>query len=680
MNNGPITRLGLLEGTPQQRQQKILAGVFAVVFRQIPQAVLVGIVGGIALVAVFWRTHNQTELMVWFIALLLESLMRLRTARTYTKGVPALAANGPEIVRLTVRWLGMAAIAGALWGTAGYHFYAYAPVVASALAPVTSSLGATAVAPTALASVPEFSVVQLVFIAVLLGVAFGSLTLYASYPPSLYLFLPLTFVPLIWRLLVQGDTAYYGGAGIVTAVLGFTLFFGRNFGRTVADSVKSNIENEILVRQLLAEKVTADEARRAAEAATRSKTQFFAAASHDLRQPLQAIGIYCSLLRKRAQGPLVPLVRNLSSGVETLSKLVEELLEISRLDSGAVQPRVSSTSLAEIFLVLQREFLPLAAAKRLELRVRLTDLVVTTDPVLLSRVLRNLVANAIRYTARGGILLAARRHGSEVNIEVWDTGPGIHQQELNQVFEEFYRGESSKTEVGGTGNAGFGLGLSIVRRICGVLGHALMVRTRPGAGTMFRVEVPYSATRSQVHKLAGDGADAAIQPIPGQRIVLLEDNEAILSSMARLLRSWGADVISATGFTGALVKRLGHDRRIDLIIADQNLGGPIDGSEAVFRIRELVGVPLPVIMLTAVGTLDLLAEFHHQMQVRMNHNPGAASAIARSRVEEPIVLTKPTDAAVLNARILTALGIAPMDPATLARNMDVPDGREERIL
>jgi hypothetical protein len=116
------------------------------------------------------------------------------------------------------------------------------------------------------------------------------------------------------------------------------------------------------------------------------------------------------------------------------------------------------------------------------------------------------------------------------------------------------------------------------------------------------------------------------------------------------------------------------------VIADQNLGGPIDGAEAVFRIRELVGVPVPVIMLTAVGTLDLLSEFQHQMQVRMKHNPGAANAIARSRVEEPIVLTKPADATMLNARILTALGIAPMDPAALTHQANVPEGREERIL
>ena len=647
MTDGPITLLGIVDQTPEQRREKILTGIFDVLFRQVPQAVLVSIFGGVALVAVFWNTHDQNELIFWFIALLLESLLRLRSARAFQMGLEP--AN--QTSRWASRWLWMSATAGALWGTAGYHFYA-----------------------------PELVIQQLVFMAIILGVIFGSLTLYASYGPALFLYLPLVLLPLVIRMIAQHDPANYTGAAIVLAVLAFTLFFGRNFGRTISESVRSTIQNEVLVRQLLAEKRTADEARRAAEAATRSKTQFFAAASHDLRQPLQAIGIYCSLLRKRASGPMVPLVRNLSTGVETLSKLVEELLEISRLDSGAIKPQIAPVALFDLFLVLQREFLPLAAAKRLDLRIRPTHLVVTTDPFLLSRVLRNLVANAIRYTSRGGVLMAARRHGDFINIDVWDTGPGIHQQELNRVFEEFYRGESSKSDVGGAGNKGFGLGLSIVRRICGVLGHALTVRTRPGSGTMFRVTLPRSTVTPPRRTNLQQSAESAIQPIPGHRIVVLEDNEAILNSLTRLLRSWGADVISATGFTGALVKHMGHDRRADLIIADQNLGGPVDGAEAVFRIRELIGVPIPVIMLTAVGPLDVLAEFQQQMQQRMRQNPEAASAIASSRVEEPIVLTKPAEAAVLNARILTALGIAPMDPVALARHQKVPEGREERIL
>jgi len=646
MSDGPITLLGLDHQTPEQRREKILAGIFAVLIRQVPQAVLVSIFGGVALVAVFWNTHDQDELIFWFIALLLESLLRLRSARAFQMGLePATQTN-----RWASRWLWMAATAGILWGTAGYHFYA-----------------------------AQLVIQQLVFLAIILGVIFGSLTLYASYGPALFLYLPLVLLPLVVRMLAQHDPANYTGAAIVLAVLAFTLFFGRNFGRTIAESVRSTIHNEILVRELFAEKRIADAARRAAEAATRSKTQFFAGASHDLRQPLQAIGIYCSLLRKRASGPMVPLVRNLSTGVETLSKLVEELLEISRLDSGAIQPQVGPVALMDLFLVLQREFIPLAAAKRLDLRIRPSPLVVTTDALLLSRVLRNLMANAIRYTPRGRILLAARRRGNTVNIEVWDTGPGIHQQELSLVFDEFYRGESSKVEPAGASNKGFGLGLSIVRRICNVLGHALTVHSRTGSGTMFRVTLPRSNARPPRRSNVQLIAESAIQPIAGHRIVVLEDNEAILNSLAKLLRSWGADVISATGFTGALIKHLGRDRRADLILADQDLNGGVDGAEAVFRIRELIGLPIPVIMLTAVAEEEVLEKFQHQMQQRMRQNPDAASAIATSRVEQPIVLTKPAEAAVLNARILTALGITPMDPAVLARHQKVAEGREERI-
>jgi signal transduction histidine kinase len=666
MNLGPITRLGLRDDDAQVRHIRIMQGVFGVACRQIPQAVLVSLVGGIALVAVFWRVHDQRELISWYIALLCECLLRLRLAHDVVfvdqrHGFSLLGrrqlAPRQRLLRIKVGWLGCTLLSGVLWGIAGFHFYQPGQ------------------------SLDPASLDQLVFIAVMLGVAFGSLTQYAAYPPSLYLFLPMTFLPMIGRMVLLNESSYYVGSSIVLAVIAFTLFFGRNFGRSVAGTIKGNLENEILVQQLLNERDKADEARRAAEAATRSKTQFFAAASHDLRQPLQAIGIYCSLLQKRAQGPLVPLVRNLSTGVETLSKLVEELLEISRLDSGAIQPRVVSSSLGDLFTVLEREFVPVAAAKRLQMRVRATDLWVSTDPVLFSRVIRNLVANAIRYTQAGGVLLSARRRAETVEVAIWDTGPGIGQHELNRIFEEFYRGESSKGDTGSGNQTGFGLGLSIVRRICGVLGHALTVRTQVGSGTVFRVSLPAARMRRiETQERTMDDPDQ-VQSIEGHRIVVLEDNEAILSSIARLLRSWGADVITATSFSGALVKQLGQDRRVDLIIADQNLGTGVDGAEAVFRIREIIGLPVPVILLTAVGTLDILAEFQHQMQLRLRQNPAAADAIARNRVEEPIVLTKPANPSVLNARILTALDIKPLPAAERIKALEnVAEGREERIL
>jgi len=518
---------------------------------------------------------------------------------------------------------------------------------------------------------------QLVLVAVILGVAFGSLTLYATHRPALFFFLPLALLPLVGRMISEQDPAYYTASVVMLAVFGFASFFGRNFGEAMFESVKNNYENEVLVGQLMTEKRVADDARRDAETATRSKTQFFAAASHDLRQPLQAIGIYVSLLKKRVQGPAEPLVNNLSSAVESLSKLVEELLEISRLDSGAIQPRIQQVLLDDMFKALEQEFTPMAANKGLELRVRRCGAAIDSDPLLLLRVLRNLLANAIKYTSRGGVLLAARPRGGVMSIEVWDTGAGIKQQELDRVFEEFYRGESGKGEGGG---GGFGLGLSIVKRICGVLGHPLIVTTRPGSGTVFRVEAQLSSQPTRRAR-APEPTETVLRALTGSTVVVLEDNEEILNSMTRLLRSWGADIISSTSFNASLVKKLSLRPRVDLILADQNLGNStISGVEAAFRIRELVGFPVPVVMLTAVQQLEVLAEFQREMRERLTKNPDQAAAIARSRVEEPVVLQKPTTTVVLNKTIADALGIAqPESGRQRVPTEQVMEGSEERV-
>jgi len=617
---GPITRFGIEIESREQRQEKILAGVIASVYRQVPQSVLGSIVGGVALVAVFWKTHNPNFLLAWFIAMLVESLVRLRMARAFRAA--SIAAD--QVGMWSTRWVALAAVAGVLWGAAGVLFFA-----------------------------PREPLQQLVLVAVILGVAFGSLTLYATYRPALFAFLPAALLPLIARMVAQAEPAYYTAAIVVLAVFGFTMFFGRNFGETMFEAVKNNYENEVLVAQLMNEKRVADEARRAAEEATRSKTKFFAGASHDLRQPLQAIGIYCSLLKKRAQGPLEPLVKNLSTAVDSLSKLVEELLEISRLDAGAIQPRVQQVLIDETFSALEQEFAPLAAGKGLALRVRHAGIAIESDPVLLSRVLRNLLGNALRYTTNGGVLLAARPRGGLISLEVWDTGPGIRKEELDRVFEEFYRGESSRGEAA----SGFGLGLSIVKRICSVLGHPLIVTTRPGTGTVFRIEAPLSASPRRAVRSANELTEASLRSLTGHTLVLVEDNEEILNSMSNLLRSWGAEVVAATGFNAELAAELKARKRVDLILADQNLRDSISGVEAVFRVREIVGFPIPVVMLTAVQGIEVLAEFQRTLQRYLQQSPHLASIIARSRVEEPIVLQKPTNAIVLNNRIAAALGL-----------------------
>ncbi|MGH6611170.1 MAG: sensor histidine kinase, partial [Burkholderiaceae bacterium] len=370
--SGPLTRFGFAEETPEQRHEKILAGVMASVYRQVPQSVLVSIVGAFALVMVLWNSMDQNLLMGWSLLILFESLARIRLSYRFR-----FADRVVETVdSWATRWVIQAVLAGILWGIAGFVFF----------------------------SIKE-PLHQVVLVAVVLSVAFGSLTLYASHRPAFYSFMLLGVVPLIARMAMEQDPTYWTAAIVMTAVFLFTVLYGRDFGNAVFESVKNTYENEVLVEQLVAEKRVAEDARREAENATRSKTQFFAAASHDLRQPLQAIGIYVSLLKKRAVGPLEPLVNNLSTAVETLSKLVEELLEISRLDSGSIQPKIEQVLIDDMFSLLEQEFTPIAASKGLSLRIRRGGVAIDSDPLLLQRVIRNLLANAIRYTQKGGVLL-----------------------------------------------------------------------------------------------------------------------------------------------------------------------------------------------------------------------------------------------------------------------------------
>ncbi len=267
--SGPLTRFGLVVETQEQRKEKILAGVMASVYRQVPQSVLVSIVGAFALMVVFWPSMNQNLLMGWFVLILLESLARVRVAYSFRHAKAVV----DEVQRWAIRWVSLAVVAGALWGGAGFTFFSN-----------------------------DQPLHQVVLVAVVLSVAFGSLTLYASYRPAFYAFMLLALLPLIGRMVWEQDPTYYTASVVMSAVFFFTVFYGRTFGDAVFDSVKNNYENEVLVEQLMNEKRMAEDARRDAENATRSKTQFFAAASHDLRQPLQAIGIYVSLLKKRAAG------------------------------------------------------------------------------------------------------------------------------------------------------------------------------------------------------------------------------------------------------------------------------------------------------------------------------------------------------------------------------------------
>lgn len=280
----------------------------------------------------------------------------------------------------------------------------------------------------------------------------------------------------------------------------------------------------------------------ALESANQSKTRFLAAASHDLRQPTAAIGLLVSLLRQQqTAGPETrELVNMLDEAVASMESLLVGLLDISRLDAGAVQPQFQPVSVQDLFQAVKVHEQSAAEAKGLSLRFRLptgpnAHLMVTTDPLLVHSVLRNLLSNAIRYTQKGGVLVVARRKGKRrVRIEVWDTGIGIAPDQIERVFEEFYQVSNAARDR----SRGIGLGLAIVRRTAGVLGEKVTVRSHPGKGSVFAFELPLH------HKVVQPAPvlTSPQRPLLNTLLWLVEDDVLLRRAMTELLQSWGATV------------------------------------------------------------------------------------------------------------------------------------------
>ncbi|AWM57994.1 PAS domain-containing hybrid sensor histidine kinase/response regulator [Pseudomonas songnenensis] len=352
--------------------------------------------------------------------------------------------------------------------------------------------------------------------------------------------------------------------------------------------------NEELEQRVAERTCELREARDAAEAANLSKDKYLAAASHDLLQPLNAARLLISTLRERQlpQSEL-HLVERAHLALEGAEDLLTDLLDISKLDQAAIKPDIDAYSLDDILLPLISEFQPVAAAKGLQLSHYLPRCAISCDFRLLTRILRNLLSNACRYTDVGGVLLGARKRGDMLRIEVWDTGRGIPEQDLHSIFLEFNQlGVSRAAE-----RSGVGLGLAIVDRIANMLDYRVLVRSRPGRGSVFSIDVPVAATvplRSAVTPVI---APQLGDPLPGRRLLVIDNEISILHSMAALLEQWGCTVLTATDEQTALAA-LGNVAP-DAILADYHLDHGSTGWDVVLALRARFSARLPVVMITA---------------------------------------------------------------------------------
>ena len=355
------------------------------------------------------------------------------------------------------------------------------------------------------------------------------------------------------------------------------------------------------------------EAKREAELANLSKTKFLAAVSHDLLQPLNAARLFTSaLLEKHAAGDgEAGLIRNISNSLEDVENLLGTLVDISKLDAGVIKPDLSSFAVADLLGNLAAEFRQLAGSEGLQLRFVNSGAWVRSDVQLLARILRNLLTNAIRYTRSGRILLGCRRRGHALSIEVWDTGVGIAEDKLGEIFQEFKRGDSQRPHQ----DRGLGLGLAIVDKIAGMLGHRLRVASRLGQGSLFAVEVPL-ARRVSLARPVAQPMPASVECLRGARIWVLDNDAAICAGMRTLLEGWGCRVITALSEDDLARQVDNYHAAADLLIADYHLDDGRDGVQAVTAINARRAEPLPALMVTANYSNDLkqnLRELGHTL-------------------------------------------------------------------
>ena len=552
------------------RRARIRAEQVRSVYLHSPTTTVGSLAAGFALVLIMWGHVSHTMLVVWLIALCLHQTLRVYHYRRYTRASP----DEQQHEGWGRLYIAAAATAGVIWGAAGVLMY-----------------------------VPDSLAHQAMLVLILWGFATATMTSLSVFAPAFYVLIPLTLLPIIVRMLFDP-----GPARVYLAIPGIIMFFvvlsfGRTIHRIASEAIEKRFENLDLIDELRAKKALAEQARQEAESANRSKTQFFAAASHDLRQPLHALGLFAAALYDQVkEAEVLKLVKSINASVAALEGLFNELLDIAKIDSGVIKPVLANFRLRGMFDRLRSQFTAEADAKRLRLSVEGDDCVVMSDPILLERILSNLLSNAIRYTAQGEVRLLAAAEGDAVRIEVRDTGVGVRPEHQQRIFEEFFQlGNPARTSA-----KGLGLGLSIVKRLCGLLAYEMRLASEYGKGSSFSFHVPggtLPAAAPAVRAAAAPKADLA-----GRLVVVIDDEPAIVEGMKVLLSRWGVEVIGSLTGEDVIAAVHAKERMPDLIIADYRLGENLNGTQVIEQLRSELDPEIPAILITGSSAPERVSE------------------------------------------------------------------------
>ncbi len=563
-------------------EEKIRQALIELLYRSSYGVVISNIVVSLAAISVLRQAVSTSWLVGWVGALYLLILLRVLASRRFF--------SRPRNARSTIRWAWLAAAftwsSGLLWGTVGWVGF-----------------------------LPEEPIVLSFTVIVLSGLVCGTVPSLSAFPPALVGSILVTVLPIAVRC-IQTDSEITGPfLFLLASLVAINFYYCRITYRMLRETVSLRLENENLVGHL-------QEERDRAQAADRAKTRFLAAASHDLRQPIHALSLLVSTLQILGQrgnvssGDARDLATRAKSAVGNLGGLLNALLDISRLDAGIVTIANETVSIRELFRDLNDTFAAEADQRDLDWRIVDSGLLIDSDPMMLRRILSNLLSNAFRYTKTGGVLLGCRRRGNSVEIQVLDTGPGIPPDQQTMVFEEFMQLQNLARDR----TQGLGLGLAIVRRTAELLQHPLRLVSVPGRGSMFSITVPLA--RLVTSPLP------AVRPSPtassAAGIILVENEKEVADAMVGLLTLEGHRIYAGRSADEVLKvhsKELATgDAPVDLIIADYRLEHGATGLDAIRDLCSHLGRHVPAIIVTGDTSPSRLKEVSAS-RVRILHKP-----------------------------------------------------------
>jgi len=544
---------------------------------QMPTAVIGGFFVACCAYAVFLPAVPRLPLLAWLGAGLLVGLFRLGAWRRFRRQTLT-----PPIAR---RWMRFAmlgtALSGMVWGSGALFMFPPGQIAYH---------------------------LMYVFAVMMMGVA--AMFSFSVHLPTFLAFFLVSAIPATLGLLAQGTLMHAELAAAIAIFIAVALRFVREFNRVFINAQRLRFENVELVRQLTEQK-------EAAVAANLAKSRFLAAASHDLRQPMHALSLYLGALAGLELSTVARAVLdNVAQCARTMDGMFRALLDISRLDAGAVQAEPRAFAVAPLLERIRLEFEPQVRENGLELRVARCSAAVHADPAFVERILRNLTSNAVRYTKRGRILIGCRRLPGALRIAVHDTGPGIAPGEQRLVFEEFYQSGNPERDRA----KGIGLGLAIVERLAQLMRAPLRLESWPGRGSVFSVELPLAAREDSAGAPAPARPAGARRSFAGSLVAVIDDEQGILQATRSLLEQWDCSVVTAACGADAL-RLLGTSARApDVIVCDYRLRDGENGLAVIDSLRVEFNEDIPALLITGDTGPEPLREIHAS-GVRVLHKP-----------------------------------------------------------